>query len=154
MIKCILLFIPLIFFTPPQDPPIDLTILMHTIRIMESSDGQNCISRYEPSFLENYGDKSFMPYLRDLYGDKPAASSYGCYQIMLCVAWENEWRYSPEELSESENNERVAKDILRKYIKKYRNKESSLWKVFVRWNGSHTYAEKAIAIYNKLKDNE
>lgn len=146
----LLAIILLLFFQPPKEERIDFDILLKTIRVMESSDGINCGPRFEPKFLEKYGNSGNMPKLRKLYGDKAASSSWGKYQIMLSTA-NMYFDISPTELSKSENNEKIAEFLIKKYIKEIGDKESSLTKIFVRWNGGSEYAIKALSVYYNLR---
>jgi hypothetical protein len=136
---------------PPETKTecINLNRLLAIIKQMESSGGVNCEPRFEPNFLRKYGDKGIMPELRRLFGDEAAASSYGPYQIMLCVAWENDFRYSPEQLANPENNQVVAEFLIGKYAEQYVNLpvRDRVWKIAKRYNGGNGYADKVQSMY-------
>lgn len=121
--------------------------------MMESSNGKNIGPRYEPGFLRKYGNSGIMPKLRRLYGDKAASSSYGKYQIMLCVAWENGFELNPEDLAKESNNERVYTVLIGKYIRKYGDKQGSLPFIFKAYNGggNPNYTKKALDYYWSFK---
>lgn len=128
------------------NPPIDFDRLCDTILIMESSGGINCEARFEPRFLKNYGDKGNMPELRQKYGDEAAASSYGCFQIMLSTA-NQFFSLSPEQLADPVQNRIVAEYLLHRYMNRYGSRKAALWNIFKRWNGGSDYADKALSIY-------
>lgn len=120
--------------------------ILHTIRIMESSNGHNCKRRFEPNFLERYRNQGIMPALIDKFGETDAASSYGCYQIMICSAYDQGFRGTPEELENPFTNELMAIIIVNKWYQRY---DGDVWKIFKRYNGSSVYADRAYIIYKK-----
>ena len=128
---------------------LDTNKLMNIILQMESSGGVNCEARFEPGFLARYGNNPPMPELRRLFGDEAAASSYGCYQIMLCVAWENDFRYTPERLANTENNKVVAEFLIGKYEAECVDYpiRDQVWKIAKRYNGGDDYADKVTSLY-------
>lgn len=138
--------------SPPMEvlrEPIDMDKLLFAIKQMESSGGINCKSRFEPNFLARYGNNPPMPELRRLFGDEAAASSYGPWQIMICVAWENDFRYSPEQLANPENNRVVAEFLIGKYAEQYVHLpvRDRVWKTAKRYNGGDDYADKVQNLY-------
>jgi hypothetical protein len=130
---------------------LDLNMLKQSIAEIETSSGMNNKPRFEPNFLKKYGNNGLMPKLRNLYGDKAASSSYGQYQIMLVVAWENGFEFSPDELSKDVNNEKVYNKIISKIITKVGN---DLIKIGQKYNGSKTYGEKLKKIYERRKSSK
>lgn len=121
-------------------------IIMDSIYEMESSRGANCSARFEPGFLRRYGDKGNMPMLRKKFGDRDAASSWGPYQIMLCVAYENRFKGCPSELAQDDTNKAVAWTIVHKLCVKHRYDP---YKVFKAYNGADSYAVKGMKLYNQ-----
>ena len=127
--------------------PLNIDALIYSIYQVESSGGINPARRFEPDFLEKYGERGLMPKLRRLYGDKAAASSYGNFQITLLKASEVMGIVSPEQLEDPKYNKLVAKTILNQYINKHGSYFISLNKIYTRWNGSKKYYKKAIKYY-------
>lgn len=127
--------------------------LLKSVAMMESSGGKNKEPVFEPGFLRKYGNKGIMPKLRKQFGDKDAASSFGKYQILLCTATEYGFNYTPQELQEDKNNERVAIKILATLISKQQADEERydiLSAIYGRYNGSgydSSYARRAYAWY-------
>jgi len=128
---------------------VDIARMLDIIYQLESSSGANCEARFEPGFLARYGNNPPMPKLRRLFGDKAAASSYSCYQIMICTAWTHDFRYSPEQLSNESNAKIVAEYLIQLYATKYSDLliRDRIHKIFKRYNGSDEYAIKASKLY-------
>lgn len=120
--------------------------ILYAIRVMESSDGLNNKPRFEPEFLRKYKNKGIMPILIEKYGAKNAASSFGNYQILLVTANElyKTTDISPEGLSNPYINEMVAMKFVNKWMVQYKG---DVKKLFLRYNGSHDYANRAYEIY-------
>ena len=148
MWKYAILVLPL-FINHLASQKIDVEALKYSIAMMESSNGKNIGPRFEPGFLRRYGNKGIMPKLRRLFGDEAASSSYGKYQIMLCVSWENGFQFTPEDLAKEDNNEIVFMIIINKYIRKYGNNNGSLPFIYKAYNGggNENYTKRAINIY-------
>jgi hypothetical protein len=153
--------------TMPQDKPatpepvkkpaksLEFRAIMHAIHMMESSGGVNTKPRYEPGFERRYVQKcltdpaykgSKYDFARDLvkkHGKKAAATSYGPYQILLFESWQLGYRFSPEELA----NPAINKAVAEMYVK-IKCKDKSAYDTFVKYNGSRSYADKAMKHYN------
>ncbi len=135
----------LMFFAQLRTKYVDI---LYAIRVMESSNGLNCKPRYEKSFLKRYGDQGIMPELREKYGDRTAASSFGCYQILLCKANEvlKTTDLAPEDLENPWVNEVIAITIVDQY---YTKCKGNLRQVFLKWNGSSAYDDRALRLMEK-----
>lgn len=127
--------------------------LAYAIAQVESSGGSNIKARFEPGFLKRYGNSGLMPELRKRFGDRDAASSYGRYQIMLVVSWENNYKFTPAELSQDDNNRKVYDKIVSKLISKYGDDESNLSQICLRYNGGadKSYPIKVRKYYDEFK---
>lgn len=122
--------------------------VLAVLRHFESSDGYNCTPRYEEKFLMRHRNSIVMKRLIAEYGERDAASSFGPYQVMLVVAWERGFKNSPDWLQVYNNNEMVAIAQLN-WIESQVG--DNLFKIFLRWNGSVNYANKAVAYWHKLE---
>lgn len=118
---------------------------------MESSNGLNCQPRYEPDFEERYSDSDIFKKACTKNSSRDVSSSWGCYQVMLMVAWENGYELTGNQLEDK--SEEVCRHIISKYIKKYgTNEDLQIWKIFKRYNGGSKYADKALKYYKGLRD--
>jgi hypothetical protein len=127
--------------------PINREALSRAIAEIESSNGKNIGPRYEPGFYQKYKKKGMMPDLIMRFGKKPAASSYGKYQIMLVVAWEYGFKFTPDELADEVNNTKVHNAIVDRIISKTGDDEGFIEKIGQRYNGSVAYGKKLKETY-------
>lgn len=138
----------------PSGVTINREALRRAVAEIESSNGVNIGPRYEPAFYAKYKKKGMMPKLIMKFGKKPPASSYGKYQIMLVVAWEYGFEFTPDELADETNNTTVYNAIAEKIISKVGDDEVYIKDFGKRYNGSAAYGEKLKEMYGRFANEQ
>lgn len=121
---------------------------------MESSSGKNIGPRYEKTFEKRYSKTAIFKECANKHGARSTASSFGEFQIILMVAWENGFKESPEWLANPVNNRVVYDHIIKKIAKKVGSKVDDLVEIGKRYNGSKKYGEKLIQLYKEYDENQ
>ena len=104
---------------------ININKLLSAIKNVESTNGKNTKTRYEPKVERHLRNKfnTLKPAVQEAikrFGFKRMATSYGPYQILASTAFDIGFQGDPEGLAEEDTNTFFCKKLLGTFIKNHR----------------------------------